>query len=599
MQSIEKNLPSGVKVVINVDRRLPIACVAHLFGVGYVHEPDHLVGISHFLEHLCFKRSSVKNLGQLINDFRSIGAVLEAGTAYDHTYFSCLVPSQNLSSALRMQSEMVRALDFSSDEIESEKEVVMHELDQKLDQPSRYLWEKLLALSFEVHPIKRWRMGQKSQILSITAEDVVAFHRQHYQPENLVISVVGNVNPEQVIEEISLMYPGDRNDRKENTKLLDPFQESPQTQARLARYEGKLSHALIQLGFKAPSFSHKDQVAMECLHVLLGKEKQSRLYESLVRKELAFTVDTSYFSSRDVGFVAIKADVTPSKMSILEEVIFLELDRLCRHSPSLTELNSAKKMILSSWANEKEDLHNTTYKLAYMKLMEQVSKPKKDYDQLERLQVQDISRVAQEYLTFSQANIVEYVPDESGPGAFPQWRIESLAKRIENQKTKDSSIVEESTNQSEVGSANEGFEEIFLATRNEKESTIFWEDLHIHQLSFGAQLIHLPKTHTATGFISLGFPGGRLHENQKNAGITNFMLQCCAAAQKEKQNTGIPKSSIHQNLDVEASADFFYASTETFHCEFESSLEQLIETLKCRDFSPHVIENQKLRNRLT
>ncbi|MEZ4704764.1 MAG: pitrilysin family protein [Bdellovibrionota bacterium] len=598
MQHVERRLPSGVKVVVSVDRRLPIACVVHLFGVGYLHEPDHLVGISHFLEHLCFKRSSVKNLGELVNDFRAIGAVLEAGTAYDHTYFSCLMPSQNLGAALRLQSEMVRVLDFDADEIESEKNVVLHELDQKMDQPARYLWEKLLELSYEQHPIRRWRMGQRSQIQSISPQDVMEFHQQHYRPENLVISVVGDVDPSQVIDQISAIY-------NKKAGVIAPMPqvvcEPPQIQPRLARFEGSLSHALAQIGFHAPSMSDRDYLAMECFHVLLGKGKHSRLHNRLVAQEVVYSVDTSYFVTKDLGFVAAKVDLSPSKISVFEEAFFREIEAIKTSPPSVAELDHAKRLILSSRFNEKEDLHSTTYKTAYLSMTEQLATMGKDLHEIMNIQPRHLFPLVDRYLSFSQASIVEYVPKENGPGAFPEWRLESLKKRVDKP----------SPESAESSTETQGLQDPMFTDlqdqapvqssilENERISNIYWNDISANALSFGATLIHLPKTHSPMGHMCLAFPGGRLNENYKNAGITNFMLECFVSQDRSMESQEKSMGGWAGSIDVDASADFFYLSGETLDQEFDQALQSLVDTVKHRHFSPSLVENQKLRNRLT
>jgi zinc protease len=196
-------LSNGLTVLIKENRAAPVAAVLAHVNVGYFNEPDRWNGLSHVIEHMFFKGTRKRpGKEQIAEDVRAMGGSINASTSYDTTAYHITVPSANVERAVEIQADTFLNSLFDGEELAKEIEVIIQESKQKRDNPGAMLLETMYAHAYDRHRIRRWRIGSDDILRSFRREDILAFIEQTYRPENIVLSVVGDVDTNGVLQAV-------------------------------------------------------------------------------------------------------------------------------------------------------------------------------------------------------------------------------------------------------------------------------------------------------------------------------------------------------------------------------------------------------------
>src|SRR5215475_4664916 len=158
-QTTKVVLKNGLTVLIREQQAVPLASITTYVKAGYFDEDDRISGISHVIEHMFFKGTDRRPVGQIARETKALGGYLNAYTYYDRTCYYTAVPSDNAIEALEIQSDALWNASFDSEELKKEIEVVLQENNRKLDNPDAVAAEKLYETAFEKHRMRRWRIG--------------------------------------------------------------------------------------------------------------------------------------------------------------------------------------------------------------------------------------------------------------------------------------------------------------------------------------------------------------------------------------------------------------------------------------------------------
>src|ERR1700694_4118874 len=195
-------LANGLRVLVREDRSAPVVAIVTYVRAGYFDEPDDVVGIAHVLEHMYFKGTRTRGVGEIARETKASGGYLNAGTIYDHTHYYTVLPSSGFEAGLEIQADAYANSLIDAKELQKELEVIVEEVKRKADSPAALSTEKLFALLHDHHRIRRWRMGREEGLRSLTAGRVVQFYRNFYRPSNTVLVVVGDVDAGHALEAI-------------------------------------------------------------------------------------------------------------------------------------------------------------------------------------------------------------------------------------------------------------------------------------------------------------------------------------------------------------------------------------------------------------
>src|ERR1041385_6003020 len=207
-QATKVVLKNGLTVIVSEQQAVPLVSVTTYVKTGYFDEDDRISGISHVIEHMFFKGTSKRGVGEIARETQALGGYLNAYTYYDRTVYHTVVPAENLFKALDIQADALWNSVFDPEELKREIEVVLQENSRKLDNPSAVTSEKLYASAFLQHRMRRWRIGTPEGLRALTRDDVVAYVKKYYRPSNIILPIAGRLDIEDTIAEVVKLYGG-------------------------------------------------------------------------------------------------------------------------------------------------------------------------------------------------------------------------------------------------------------------------------------------------------------------------------------------------------------------------------------------------------
>lgn len=406
-------LPNGLGLIASVDRRAPIVAVQTWFGVGSRNERPGATGLAHLFEHLMFGQTELHGPGEFDRLVERTGGESNAATWVDWTYYRLTVPSRDLELALELESQRMTKLVLAEAPVEAEREVVINERRERVeDDVDGSLDEQLMALAFEKHPYRWPTIGWMEDIRRVTLEEIRAFYRTWYAPNNACLVVVGDFDEAEL-----LRLTEDRYAKLPATEL-PPLQlpiEPPQLGERTVRLPKPIATHRLLVGYKAPGLAHRDWVPLDLAATILAGCSSARLQRRLViREEVASSVDAQLTPFRDPSLLRIaitcaRGHDADQVMKVLDE----ELDALRADPPGEAEVEKAKAVAETDLWSTLVDVdgkaealgHNQTVLGDFRALMRHASA-------LAEVTAADVARVLQTYLSPEQRTVVIADPSE-------------------------------------------------------------------------------------------------------------------------------------------------------------------------------------------
>ncbi len=206
-------LDSGLRIVTESLPGLRSVAVGYWVGTGSRDEPDTLSGASHFLEHLLFKGTERRHAADIAEAVESVGGDMNAFTGQEVTAFYMRMPDRHLATALDIMSDIVWSPALRTDEVESERQVILEEIKMRDDAPDDLVHEVFAGALFPGHPLGREVAGSDATIEAMTRDEIADYHALHYRPGNVVVAVAGNVEHDEVVAQVEAALPGGDRDR--------------------------------------------------------------------------------------------------------------------------------------------------------------------------------------------------------------------------------------------------------------------------------------------------------------------------------------------------------------------------------------------------
>jgi zinc protease len=361
-------LANGLKVIVNEDSTTPMAVLNILYDVGARDEEQGRTGFAHLFEHLMFGGSI--NIPVYDEPLQRVGGENNAFTSNDITNYYITLPADNIETAFWLESDRMLSLAFSEKSLETQRNVVMEEFKQRyLNQPYGDVWLKLRPLAYETHPYRWATIGQDlAQIENARMEDVKAFFKKHYNPQNAILVVGGNVKTEEVKRLAEKWFePIPKGERYERNLP----KELPQTTARALTVHANVPLNAIYIAFKMPARNDPDYQAYDLLSDILSQGQSSRLYTRLLKELQYFSDINAYLSSSlDEGLFVVEGKLVAGiAMEVAEKAIWDELNRMVNELVSDQELTKVKNKSESIMVFAEMSLLDKAMNLAYYELL--------------------------------------------------------------------------------------------------------------------------------------------------------------------------------------------------------------------------------------
>jgi predicted Zn-dependent peptidase len=334
-------LANGLRIITSKMPHIHSVSVAFFVSAGGCYETEKEAGISHFLEHLCFKgtekRPSSREISEMIE---GTGGSINAGTDKELTIFWCRVASQHLPLALDVLTDMLKNSKMDKDDIEKERNVIIEEINMNYDLPQQRVDTLISELMWTGQPLGRDVAGSKETVYALTKNEIMRYYSAYYTPDNIVASIAGDIDQrtiDNICSELSDWPAGNIAPRIETISC----QETPRLQAEVRNIE----QVHICLGFYGTTITDPDRFAIDLFNIILGDGMSSRLFMELREKRgLVYEIESNADHFRDAGDLMIHAGVDPKNVAESIKVILNELYTL---TESITEfeLTRAKEMV--------------------------------------------------------------------------------------------------------------------------------------------------------------------------------------------------------------------------------------------------------------
>lgn len=369
MINIQKQtLSNGLRVVVHVDKSTPLAAVNVLYNVGSKNEQPDKTGFAHLFEHLMFGGS--KNIPSYDAPLQTVGGDNNAWTSCDITNYYLTLPTANIETGFWLESDRMLELDFSEESLEVQRKVVIEEFKQRyLNQPYGDLPLLIGPLAYKVHPYQWPTIGKEiSHIENATLADFKDFFYSHYAPNNAILCVSGNVDPDQVFKLAEKWFGGIPHRQLANDKI--PV-EPKQTEERKLEVERKVPADMIHKVFHIGSRTDDDFYSVDLLSDVLSNGPSSRLIQSLVKEQQLFSDVNAYISGdHHPGLFTITGRLLPTtSMEQAEAAINQQLNMISSDLVSDYELQKVKNKIESSLVFSEISFLNKAMNLASFELL--------------------------------------------------------------------------------------------------------------------------------------------------------------------------------------------------------------------------------------
>jgi zinc protease len=402
-------LDNGLTVLTLEDHTTPVVSWQVWVKVGAGDEARY-TGLAHLFEHMMFRGS--KNLppeahGRLIGDR---GGRVNAFTSLDVTVYFADVTREHLPLVIELEAERLAHLDISAASLESERQVVLEERRMRSeDDPQGRAFEALLGLTFIAHPYRVPAIGWRSDVEAVDVETCMRFFQDYYGANNLVVSVAGDIDTEEVL---ALVRRHLGRLRRSESIPRNPTLEPEQRGERRAVVQFDLQAPLLAAAWHAPAAGHEDGPVLDVLSEILSSGRTSRLHRRLVYEEQeALYASGSYWAFQRAGVFYAFAGVRPERsVERTEELVFEEIERLAREPVEEQELEKARRSIEVALISRLRTSHALASRVARDTVTFGRIRPLDELlAEIRAVTAEDVQRVARAYLRPERRSVVTVI----------------------------------------------------------------------------------------------------------------------------------------------------------------------------------------------
>lgn len=408
----ETILPNGLKVLTKELRAAPVVTVWTLYRAGSRNERPGMTGVSHLLEHMLFRSTKAMKTGEIDRLIQLAGGRHNAYTSYDYTAYHITLPSDRLETALRIESDRMLNCALDPNELKTELGVVLSELQGRLNDPEELLEESTRATAFLRHPYRNLIIGWKADVQTLTREAVLAYYQSHYQPNNAVLVIVGDIQTEATLDLVR-RYFGDlpSGPAPPPVRVREPSREG----GRRVVVKGAGSTAHLQLFYDTPAAGHPDHYPLAVLDGILTYGKSSRLHRALVETDLVAALSSDYAPRRDPGWFAFYLTARPGvPHQRIEDALTQALEQVRQEGVTDRELQKAINQVRASLTMEHGSVSGLARAIGKLEMTVGHREFDQVFDKIRRVTAADIQRAARTYFGTDRRTVGWFVP-EGGP----------------------------------------------------------------------------------------------------------------------------------------------------------------------------------------
>jgi zinc protease len=491
-------LPNGLYVIVEEDHFAPVVALQAWVKVGGGDEDDREAGVAHVHEHMLFKGTTHRGVGQIAAEVESSGGHINAFTTPDQTVYHLVLAGRHFAIGLDILADALQHSTFDAEELARELKVVLEEWKRSEDMPVSRGYTELFRQAFRTHPYGRPVIGWRETIEALDRPRVIDFFHRWYVPNNLVLVIAGDVDPAAVRTAVAAAFGS------WPAVTLPPRgrpQEPRQSQLRRAAVEMKVQEHHLLLGFPIPAAHAPDVIPLDLLAYVLAGGESTRMVTLLeAQKELANSVSAFAYTPSDPGLFVVLASLERRKIADATREVMAALARVGHELVSPAEFLRARSNLESEFVYRKETVQGRARLLGYSQcVFDDAAYESRYLAGLATATREDVRRVAATYLRPEVLSAVLVGPDAADllPGADELGSAWRDAAPASERRPRPAPVIR-------PGGRARGA-------------------LHTRTLDSGVRLI--VKEHHAAPLVGLraAMLGGVLFERPQSSGINNFL----------------------------------------------------------------------------
>jgi len=540
---IKTQLDNGLTIILEEDHSAPVVAFQMWVRVGSADEEDGEAGISHVFEHMLFKGTARRKVGQIAAEVEAAGGYINAFTSYDQTVLHLALASRYFDTGLDIISDAIQNSSFDPLELSRETNVVLEELKMGEDDPDRKLYKTILETAYTTHPYKRPVIGFEDTVRGLTRKQILQFFKRWYIPNNMTLVVVGDFDPQKALLAIKDTF---RDFRSAPQPHKPRPAEPPQKGLKMKILTQDIKETHMGLAYHIPSLSHPDIYTIDILSVILGQGESSRLYQRLKAKEpLVHTVSSYAMTPKEPGVFFITSTLEGRYVKKALEEILREVYRIRYEGVTQAEMEKAKLNLESEFIYQRETMEGRARQLGYFETVAgDIAFEKRYLEGIRGVTSEDIKKVVKTYLDDENLTIGLILP-KADKGVISAKEIEGITMAIE--------------------------EEVkgLYAQPEEKR------DITKVILDNGMTLLVKEDHSNPTVAIYAAFLGGLRFEDEKTNGITNFMAKMLTKGTKMRTAPKLAEEveSMAGGLEAFSGRNSFGISARFLSRYFDKGLE--------------------------
>lgn len=405
-------MDNGIRVVTEFIPHVRSVALGFWFGVGARHEDARTNGLSHLIEHLMFKGTEQRSARQIAEQFDSTGGQLNAYTSKEYTCYYARVLDRHLPMATEVLCDMVLHSKFAVEDLEKEKGVVLEEIKMYEDSPDEMVHDLFTQAILDGHPLGRNILGTADTVSGFTRDDLLAYLRSHYTPDNLVVAAAGHAEHDEVVAEVERHFRGLQGRRPEQREPR--WAASPRPVLRSKDTE----QVHLCLGVEGLKRNDPRKYSLFTLDVILGGGMSSRLFQELREERgLVYSTYSYHVCYQETGLFAIYAGMSPRNADQVVALVREQFERVVAEGVAEEELQRAKEQLKGSLVLSLESTASRMSRIAKSELFyERYDTPDELVAKVDAVTAQDVNELARRLLADDRVTLAAIGPWEPEAG---------------------------------------------------------------------------------------------------------------------------------------------------------------------------------------
>jgi zinc protease len=410
-----RTLENGLTFILREDHSAPVVSAQVWCKAGSIDEGKWLGGgLSHVLEHMLFKGTSTRPAGRIDQEVQDAGGYMNAYTSFDRTVYWINVPNTGAKVAIDILSDIVQNAALPAEEMVKEKQVILREMDMNQDDPGQRSARRLFETAYTRSPYRFTVIGYPDIYNEVQREDVFAYYKEKYAPNNLFLIVVGDISAKQVEAQVRAAFA------QAKARAMPPSvlpEEPKQMAAREVIEEAPIELGHLHFSWHIPDLRHPDVPLLDVLATLLGNGRSSRLYQEVREKQGVVTsVDAWTYTPGNPGLFGMSAVVEPDKFNAAREAMLGQVERMKTELMTPEELTKAVKQFTASTLASRKTMQGQAQDLGGCWMAaNDLNFSARYLHAVTRVTPAELQRVARQYLTSENRTLYALLPNGHAP----------------------------------------------------------------------------------------------------------------------------------------------------------------------------------------